>query len=97
MKKFTFFTMSMFLLTTMGFITSEADILDGVVGIWLFDEGSGDKAGDSSDAGNDGVFQGKPKWVKGKFNKMHNNTFNNVGIHIFCLSWSYFGRQSLDS
>ena len=80
MKKFTFFTMSMFLLTTMGFITSEADILDGVVGIWLFDEGSGDKAGDSSDAGNDGVFQGKPKWVKGKFGKCLD--FNGAGDFI---------------
>ena len=69
MKKCTFFITLMFLLTTMAFIASDADIMDGVVGIWLFDEGSGEQAGDSFDAGNDGDFQGKPKWVKGKFGK----------------------------
>ena len=69
MIKCTFFITLMFLLTTMAFIASDADIMDGVVGVWLFDEGSGDQAGDSSDSGNDGDFQGKPKWVKGKFGK----------------------------
>ena len=69
MKTCTFLIALMFLLTTVGFMASGADIMDGVVGVWLFDEGSGDKAEDSSDAGNDGDFQGKPKWVKGKFGK----------------------------
>ena len=69
MKKCTFFITLMFLLTTMAFTTSDADIMDGVVGVWLFDEGSGNKAKDSSDTGNGGDFQGNPKWVKGKFGK----------------------------
>ena len=42
---------------------------DTVVGIWLFDENSGDVAIDSSGNGNDGKFTGSPKWVTGKFGK----------------------------
>ena len=38
-----------------------------VVGMWLFDEGSGKLAKDSSGNGHDGDFIGKPKWVDGKF------------------------------
>ena len=40
-----------------------------VVGMWLFDEGKGDKAMDSSANGNhDGKLENNPKWVKnGKF------------------------------
>ncbi len=41
-----------------------------IVGIWLFDDGSGDKAIDSSKNGNDGEIQGDLKWVEeGKFGK----------------------------
>ena len=40
-----------------------------VVGMWLFDEGAGKVAGDSSGKGNDGEFFGKPEWVDGKFGK----------------------------
>ena len=41
---------------------------DGLVGAWLLDEGKGDAVTDSSDNGLDGkIAQGKPKWVKGKF------------------------------
>lgn len=39
------------------------------VGIWLFDEGSGDVAEDSSGNGNDGTLEGGPQWVDGMFNK----------------------------
>jgi len=38
-----------------------------IVGIWLFDEGDGDVAMDSSGNGNDGNFMGNPEWVDGKF------------------------------
>jgi hypothetical protein len=38
-----------------------------IVGIWLFDEGKGDVAKDSSDNGNDGKVLGKLKWETGKF------------------------------
>ena len=40
---------------------------DGLVGYWKFDEGAGDEAGDSSEAGNHGVFVGNIEWVEGKF------------------------------
>ena len=40
-----------------------------VIGAWLFDEGSGDSAKDSSGNGVDGVLIGDPEWVDGKFGK----------------------------
>jgi len=40
-----------------------------IVAVWLFDEGSGQVAHDSSENGNDAEFQGQPKWVDGKFSK----------------------------
>lgn len=39
------------------------------VGIWLFDDGTGDTAKDSSPNGNDGKFKNNPKWVEGQFGK----------------------------
>jgi hypothetical protein len=38
-----------------------------IAGLWLFDEGSGDVAADSSGNGNDGAFMGDPTWISGKF------------------------------
>jgi hypothetical protein len=40
-----------------------------IVGVWLFDEGSGKIAKDSSGIGNDGELMNNPKWVEGKFGK----------------------------
>jgi hypothetical protein len=40
----------------------------GLLGHWKFDEGSGTIAYDQSGQGNDGTFQGNPKWVPGKIN-----------------------------
>ena len=40
-----------------------------VVGRWLFDEGSGDVATDSSGNGNNGTLMNAPQWVDGKFGK----------------------------
>lgn len=40
-----------------------------IEGLWLFDEGSGDVARDSSGNGLDGEFTGNPEWVDGKFGK----------------------------
>ena len=37
-----------------------------IVGMWLFDEGKGDIATDSSANGNDGELMNDPKWVDGK-------------------------------
>ena len=39
------------------------------VGAWLFDEGKGDVAKDSSGNGNDGALNKNPEWVAGKFGK----------------------------
>ena len=50
-----------------GISTAEFD-LETVVGMWLFDEGKGNTAADSSENGNDGTFENDPKWTKdGKF------------------------------
>ena len=49
-------------------ISSAAFDLETVVGMWLFDEGKGNIAADSSENGNDGKFENDPKWTKdGKF------------------------------
>lgn len=42
---------------------------DTIVAMWLFDEGKGDIAKDSSKNGNDGTLMNGPKWVDGKFGK----------------------------
>ena len=39
------------------------------VGVWLFDDGSGEIAQDSSKNGNDGTLVNGPEWVDGKFGK----------------------------
>ena len=43
-----------------------AELLDDAVGIWLFDEGKGGTAADTSGNGNDGTITGA-KWAEGKF------------------------------
>ena len=40
--------------------------IETCVGMWLFDEGKGDVAKDSSGNGNDGVLKNDPEWGKGK-------------------------------
>ena len=50
-------------------ISSAKIDLETCVGMWLFDEGSGDVAKDSSGKGNDGDIVGGAKWVDGKFGK----------------------------
>ncbi len=54
------------------FMTVQADAAidpETVIGVWLFDEGNGDVAGDASGNGLDGALKGNPKWVDGKFGK----------------------------
>ena len=53
------------------FISTASAAIDpaNVVGMWLFDEGKGNVATDASENGLDGEFNGKPKWVDGKFGK----------------------------
>ena len=43
--------------------------LSTAVGIWLFDEGSGDSTKDMSSKGNHAKLTEGPKWVSGKFGK----------------------------
>lgn len=42
---------------------------DNIMGLWLFNEGNGNTAKDSSENGNDGKINGGAKWVDGKFGK----------------------------
>ena len=52
------------LTTTNG--TAQIDLSDAL-GIYLFDEGEGKVAGDSSGNGSDGELMNDPQWVDGKF------------------------------
>lgn len=62
--------LTLMLLSSM-FLSTEAAIdKASIVGIWLFDEGSGNKVKDSSDNGNHGNLVNKPEWDNdGKFGK----------------------------
>lgn len=53
------------------------------VGMWLFDEGDGDVAKDSSGTGNDGTINGGPQWVDGKFNSTALE-FDGVDDYVDC-------------
>ena len=53
-----------------------------IAGLWLFDEGNGDVAHDSSDNGNDGEFVGDLGWVDGMFGTALE--FNGVDHRINC-------------
>ncbi|MBN2594996.1 MAG: hypothetical protein JXA81_15935, partial [Sedimentisphaerales bacterium] len=45
-----------------------AEISDGLIGWWMFDEGTGTTAADSSGAGHDGFFvDSTPEWVPGMY------------------------------
>lgn len=49
-------------------VISDAEVASkDAVGIWLFDEGSGEIAKDFSGMGNGGKLKNGPKWVQGKF------------------------------
>jgi hypothetical protein len=66
------------------FITISSATIDPgtIVGLWLFDDGTGDTAKDSSGHGNDGKLMEGPKWVAGKFRKALE--FDNKGTYIDC-------------
>lgn len=58
------------LMVTFLFVSlTHAKVVDNVppVGVWLFEEGKGTVAKDSSESKNDGTLKGAVKWVKGKF------------------------------
>ena len=60
-----FCTFLLISLTLVGRCLAEFDA-ENCVGMWLFDDASGDIAKDSSGNGNDGILMSDPKWVKGK-------------------------------
>ena len=66
-----------------------ADLKEGLVGLWLFDEQGGDVIKDSSGKGNDGTLKGgKIKRVKGKFGNALEFPGNNmVYAEIPDASW----------
>ena len=66
MSKVTFvlFLCSLFMLTNLC-LANVAE--EGLVAYWPFDEGAGKKAVDVTGNGHDGVVDGNPKWVDGKF------------------------------
>ena len=53
-----------------------------VAGLWLFEEGGGDVAKDSSDAGNDGAIVGPKKWQEGKFGRALEFNGNDVYVEV---------------
>jgi len=53
----------------LSFNTVSLSLDENIVGLWLFDEGSGKTASDSSNYGNDGKLKGGAEWVDGKFKK----------------------------
>lgn len=55
---------------------------DTVAGMWLFEEGGGDVAKDSSDAGNNGTIAGPKKWQDGKFGKALEFDGNAVYVEV---------------
>jgi len=60
-----FYTLILISLILVGQSLAAID-LKTCVGMWLFDENSGDIAKDSSGKGNNGKLMNNPKWVKGK-------------------------------
>ncbi len=63
--------LSICMIVTLSFVIPSYAKIDPktIVGAWLFDEGQGDSAGDSSGYNRDGNLQGGAKWVEGKFGK----------------------------
>ena len=59
-----------------------------IVGMWLFDEGEGKIAKDSSGNGNDGEIKGDANWIDGKFGKAleFDGTEDRVETDDFVLS-----------
>ena len=50
-------------------VTSARITPEAIVGVWLFDEGSGNKAQDFSGKSSDGTLMNNPNWIEGKFGK----------------------------
>lgn len=80
---------------TVGVAGAKID-LSHAVGVWLFDDGAGDTAIDSSGNDNHGKFMGKPKWVDGKFGKALE--FDGASTILDCgngQSLDFVGKENL--
>ena len=67
-----FLLLSVIMLFAVSFLifpTQAAFNSDNILGMWLFNEGNGNTAKDSSGNGNDGKIIGGTKWVDGQFGK----------------------------
>jgi hypothetical protein len=80
------------IISVLSILTQSEAMIDpeSVVGIWLFDEGAGNEAKDSSGNGRHGEVKGNLKWIQGKFSEAlefpgvsgsfvripHNDSFN---------------------
>jgi hypothetical protein len=69
MRQVTFIGLSLLLSVCLFAVTSaQAQVeLRTLTGLWLFDEGSGNLAADSSDSALDATIAGNPSWVNGVF------------------------------
>ncbi len=56
-----FLLVSLFAIAT----AASAQLTDGLVGFWTFDEGGGDTVADTSESANHGIFAGQPAWADG--------------------------------
>ncbi|HIC18064.1 TPA: hypothetical protein EYO77_08125, partial [Candidatus Poribacteria bacterium] len=58
-----------FLVPSRGYSVNIDEIMKTAAGVWLFDEGKGQKAEDIAGNDNHGELVKNPAWVKGKFGK----------------------------
>ncbi len=68
-----------FMLTASPSVLAKVNPAD-LVGMWLFEEGAGDVAKDTSEAGNDGTIAGPKKWRDGKFGRALE--FDGAGVYV---------------
>ena len=69
------------MLTVSPFALAKVDP-DTLVGMWLFEEGAGDVAKDTSKSGNDGTIVGPKKWRDGKFGRALEFDGNGVYVQV---------------
>ena len=69
LKNITVLTFSLLFFSSVLAIEAKINFEKDCVGMWLFDEGSGKVAKDSSGNKNDGILKGNAKWGKGQFGK----------------------------
>jgi hypothetical protein len=67
---------------------------DNIAGLWLFDEGEGDEARDSSGSGYHGILEDSPAWVDGRFGKaLEFNGSEYVEIQDSALNFAFAGIE----